>query len=73
MDPNKLVTTYSNTHEGRTNIVESPWGQPLREVGGKQEAGEEGEEEVVEVTGQGITRAAASSATQKDLHTQRDF
>lgn len=47
-------------------VVEAPWGQPLREVGSKQEAGEEGEQEVVTVTGQGVARAAASPAAQKD-------
>lgn len=50
-----------------TEIVEAPGGQPLREVCGEQEAGEEGEEEVVAVVGQGFTQAAASPAGKKDL------
>lgn len=56
-------------HEGHTEVVEASRGQPLREVGGKQETCEEGEEEVVTVTGQGLARAAASTAAQKDLQT----
>ena len=36
---------------GPTKVVEAPGSQPLWEVGGEQEAGENGEEEVVAVTG----------------------
>lgn len=53
-------------------VVEAPWGQPLREVGGKQETGEEGEEEVVTVTRQCLTWAAVSPTAQKDPVKQRD-
>lgn len=52
-------------------VVEAPGGQPLREVGGKQETGEEGEDEVVTVTGQGLAREAVSPAAQKDPVKQR--
>lgn len=69
-EPAQWSQLSSNIHEGRTKVVEAPWGQPLREVGGKQETGEEGKEEVVTVTGQGVARAAASPAAQKDLHTE---
>lgn len=47
-------------------VIEAPWSQPLREVRGKQETGEECEEEVVTVTGQGVARAAASPAAEND-------
>lgn len=56
----------------RTHVVEAPWGQPLREVGGKQEAGEEGKEDVVTVAGQGVSGAAASPAAHEDLHTHTE-
>lgn len=59
-----------NKQEEHTKVVEAPWGQPLREVGGKQETGEEGEEEVVTVTGQTVARATASPAAEKDLHAE---
>lgn len=62
----------NDNHGGRTKVVEAPWGQPLREVGGKQETGEKGKEEVVTVTGQSFARAAASPTTQKNLHTQKN-
>ena len=55
--------------EGHTDVVKAPRGQPLREVAGKKKTGEEGEEEVVRVTGQSVALAAASSTTQKNLHT----
>lgn len=58
-------------HEGHTKVVEAPGGQPLREVGGKQETGEEGEDEVVTVTGQGLAREAVTPAAQKDLHAEK--
>ena len=58
-------------HGGHTKVVEAPGGQPLREVGGKQETGEEGEDEVVTVTGQGLAREAVSPAAQKDLHAEK--
>lgn len=64
--------TYVNIQQEHTEVVEAPWGQPLREVGGKQEAGEEGKEEVVTVTGQGVTVAAAAPAAQKDLETEKN-
>lgn len=54
-----------------TKVVEAPRGQPLREVSGKQETGKEGKEEVVTVTRQGVARAAAAPAAQKDLHTEK--
>lgn len=54
-----------------TDVVEAARGQPLREVGGKQEAGEAGEEEVVTVTGEGVTGAAAAAAAEEDLQTGR--
>lgn len=38
-------------------------------MGGKQEAGEEGEEEVVTVTGQGVAGVAAAAAAEEDLQT----
>lgn len=63
---------WNDNHGGRTKVVEAPWGQPLREVGGKQETGEKGKEEVVTVTGQSFARAAASPTTQKNLHTQKN-
>lgn len=53
--------------EGRTDVVKAPWSQPLWEVGGKQEAGEEGEQEVVTVAGQAVARAAAPPTAQEDL------
>lgn len=53
-------------------VVEAPRGQPLREVGGEQETGEEGEEEVITVTGQGVTRAAVSPQAQKYPVKQRN-
>lgn len=53
-------------------VVEAPWGQPLREVGGEQKTGEESEQKVVTVTGQGIGWAAVSTAAQKDPVKQRD-
>lgn len=59
-----------NKQEEHTKVVEAPWGQPLREVGGKQETGEEGEEEVVTVTGQTVARVTASPAAEKDLHAE---
>lgn len=55
-----------------SEVVEAPRGQPLREVGGKQKTGEEGEEKVVTVIRQGIRWAAASTAAQKDPVKQRD-
>lgn len=55
--------------KGRTEVVEAPWGQSLREVGGKQKTSEEGEEEVVTVIGQGAGWTAASTAVQKNLNT----
>lgn len=55
-----------------TNVVKAPWSQPLWEVGGKQEAGEEGEEEVVTVAGQAVARAAASPTAKEDPVKQRD-
>lgn len=54
-----------------TNVVEAARGQPLREVGGKQETGEAGEEEVVTVTGEGVAGAAAAAAAEEDLQTGR--
>lgn len=51
----------------RTKVVEAPGGQALGEVGGEQEAGEEGEEEVVAVAGQGVGGAADAAAAQEDL------
>lgn len=63
--------TYVNIQQEHTEVVEAPWGQPLREVGGKQETGEEGEEEVVTVTGQGVALAAAAAAAEKDLETEK--
>ena len=62
----------SGRWRGRTEVVEAPRGQPLWEVWGKQEAGEEGEEEVVTVTGQGLTVTAAAPAAQQQLHTHTD-
>lgn len=53
-------------------VVEAAWGQPLREVGGKQETGEEGKEEVITVTVQGVAWAAVSPAAQKDPVKQRN-
>lgn len=64
--------TYVNIQQEHTEIVKAPWGQPLREVGGKQEAGEESKEEVVTVTGQGVAVAAAAPAAQKDLETEKN-
>lgn len=55
--------------KGRTEVVEAPRGQSLREVGGKQKTSEEGEEEVVTVIGQGAGWTAASTAAQKNLNT----
>lgn len=52
-------------------VVEAPGGQPLREMGGKQETGEEGEEEVVTVTGQGLAGAAVPPAAQQQPVKQR--
>lgn len=69
---NETHQTYVNIQREHTEVVEAPWGQPLREVGGKQEAGEEGKEEVVTVTGQGVAVAAAAPTAQKDLETQRE-
>lgn len=63
--------TYVNIQRDHTEVVEAPWGQPLREVGGKQETGEEGEEEVVTVTGQGVALAAAAPAAEEDLDTEK--
>lgn len=40
-------------------------------MGGKQETGEEGEEEVVTVTGQGVALAAAAPAAEEDLDTEK--
>lgn len=64
-------TKQSSVHikQEPTNVVEAPWGQPLREVGGKQEAGEEGEDEVVTVTGQGVGGVAGAAAAKEDLQT----
>lgn len=57
---NLLITFCTDRDRfGHTDVVEAARGQPLGEVGGKQEAGEEGEEQVVTVTGEGVTRAAA--------------
>lgn len=56
--------------EERTDVVEAARGQPLREVSGKQETGEEGEEEVVAVIGEGDALTAASPKPQKDLKTE---
>lgn len=67
----EMHQTYVNIQQEHTKIVEAPWGQPLREVGGKQEAGEESKEEVVTVTGQGVAVAAAAPAAQKDLETEK--
>jgi len=39
-------------------------------VGGEQEAGEEGEEEVVTVAGQGVARTAAAAAAEDDLRSR---
>lgn len=50
-----------------TNVVEAPGGQALREVRGKQEAREEGEEEVVAVAGQGVAVAADAATAQENL------
>lgn len=58
-----------NIKQEPTDVVEAAWGQPLREVGGKQEAGEEGEEEVVTVAGQGVGGVAAAAAAEEDLQT----
>lgn len=52
-------------------VVKASRGQPLREVGGKQETCEEGKDEVVTVTGQGVARAAASPAAHDDPVKQR--
>lgn len=41
-------------------------------MGGKQETGEEGEEEVVTVTIQGFARAAAPLAAEEDLHAEKN-
>ena len=51
-----LQPVWYNQQEQHTKVIEAPWGQPLREVGGKQETGEEGEEEVVTVAGQTVAR-----------------
>lgn len=53
-------------------VVETARSQPLREVGGKQETGEEGKEEVVTVIGQGVARVAVSPAAEKDPVKQRN-
>lgn len=53
------------------DVVEAARGQPLWEVGGKQEAGEAGEEEVVTVTAEGVTGAAATAAAEEDPVEQR--
>lgn len=66
----KPDTTSISVQEEHTEVVEAPWGQPLREVGGKQETGEEGKEEVVTVTGHGVARAAASPAADKYLQSR---
>lgn len=65
-----LQPVWYNQQEQHTKVIEAPWGQPLREVGGKQETGEEGEEEVVTVAGQTVARATASPAAEKDLHAE---
>lgn len=62
-----------NELNGRTDVVKAAWRQPLREVGGEQEAGDEGEEEVVTVTGQCVALAAASPAAQEDLTNYTDI
>lgn len=68
---NQTSQTNFNIQQEHTEVVETPWGQPLREVSRKQEAGEEGKEEVVTVTGQGVARAAAAPAAQEDLRTEK--
>lgn len=57
----------SETQQEHTKVVETAGGQPLREVGSKQETSEEGEEEVVTVAGQGIAGAAQATAAQQNL------
>lgn len=57
----------SESQQEHTKVVEAPGGQALREVGGKQETSEEGEEEVVTVAGQGITGAADTATAQENL------
>lgn len=54
------------------DIVEAPRGQPLREVSCEEEAGEEGEKEVVTVIGQGVALAAASPAAEEDPVKERN-
>lgn len=52
-----------------TKVVEASRGQPLGEMGRKQETGEEGEEEVV---GQiGLAGAAVSPAAQEQLRSEK--
>lgn len=56
---------------GPTDVVEASRGQPLGEVGRKQKTGEEGEEEVVTMTGEGVALTAASPKPQEDLKKRR--
>lgn len=57
----------SEIQQEHTKVVEAAGGQALREVRGKQEASEEGEEEVVAVAGQGVAGAADATAAQQNL------
>lgn len=57
----------SESQQEHTKVVEASGGQALREVGGKQETSEEGEEEVITVAGQGIAGAADTAAAQQNL------
>lgn len=63
----KLHGILLKPQQERTEVVEAAGGQALREVGGKQETSEEGEEEVVAVAGQGVAGAAGAAAAREDL------